>query len=129
MTPRRKEIKKIDNFPGPGSYNTTDRPKSPSWTLGKTPRLDFAKLSVGVPGPGSYSPRSSFKAKGAVFGTSTRPPLSNVKNTPGPGEYALRLKKADTPAFTMRPKTGIAKANNVPGPGTYDPKTSQGDPS
>ena len=78
MTGRKTDANK-DNFPGPGSYNTTDRPKSPSWTLGKTPRLDFAKLSVGVPGPGSYSPRSSFKAKGAVFGTSLGQELSLQK--------------------------------------------------
>jgi Sperm-tail PG-rich repeat len=116
-----------DNFPGPGSYNPSARPKSPSWSMGKTARLDFGSLVKGVPGPGTYSPKSEFRKSGPVFGTSSRPPLSSVKDTPGPGEYGNKYPK-DSPAYTMRPKTGVKKTNNVPGPGHYDPKIDQGDP-
>ena len=125
LTGRKKEKKK-DNFPGPGSYNVTDRPKSPSWSMGKTARLDFGSPPE-VPGPGAYSPKSGLDRHGVVFGTSNRPPLSMTNKNPGPGEYE-GPHVVDTPAYTMRPRTGTKKINNVPGPGQYDPKSSQGEP-
>ena len=123
----RKQDKDGDNVPGPGSYNLTARPKSPSWSMGKSPRVNYSGEAQAIPGPGTYSPKGGIKGNGTVFGTSNRPPLSYVNNNPGPGEYGM-IKAGSTPAFTMRPRTGVKKHNNVPGPGHYDPKDNQGDP-
>ena len=123
----RKYDKDSDNFPGPGTYNITARPKSPSWTMAKTPKLDFNNGLQAKPGPGTYSHKGGFTETGVIFGTSTRPPLSYINHTPGPGEYAV-TSNVEAPAFTMRPRTGVNKASNVPGPGHYDPKDNQSDP-
>ncbi|OMJ81022.1 hypothetical protein SteCoe_18583 [Stentor coeruleus] len=121
----RKPDSPLNSNPGPGSYNpsSTTRPKSPMWSLGKSPRGDFTARSRAVPGPGTYSPNISLGKTAPVFGSSSRPPLSNVTDTPGPGEYNA-IPKNTTPSYTMRPRTATQRKNYGPGPGQYNPSAS-----
>ena len=120
----RKIEAAADNFPGPGSYNPpTERQTSPSWSMGKTSRSDFSNLKRSVPGPGTYSPKKADGKVGIAFGTSNRPPLADINDTPGPGEYTVKP-KSETPAYSMRPKTATSRGDNMPGPGQYNPSAS-----
>ena len=49
---RKNNNKEAEIIPGVGSYNPTERPKSPTWSIGKSTR--GIKISVEVPGPGNY---------------------------------------------------------------------------
>lgn len=123
MTGRKSDGSK-EAVPGPGAYNPgMVRPKSPNWTLGKSPRGDFTNSSRQAPGPGAYNVRGELGKTAPLFGTSNRPPLSDVTATPGPGTYNGGA-QFSSPSFTMRPRTGSKKNEAVPGPGQYNPNGS-----
>lgn len=117
-----------NSYPGPGSYNpsTTDRPKSPGWSMGKSSRDKALANGSGIPGPGSYSSCNTLGKTAPVFGSSTRQGLSSVSQTPGPGEYNAYYKNHG-PSYSMRPKTASSNKNSGPGPGQYNPSASCGD--
>lgn len=127
MPGKGKDLSK-DVFPGPGCYDLKDRPRSPTWTIGKTSHDDstngFKSLS---PGPGAYSPKNCLNEGGMIFGSSNRSLYNNPQETPGPGTYTA-MTKPISPSYTMSPKTGQMKSAQSPGPGQYDPKKNQGDP-
>ena len=63
MTPRRKEIKKIDNFPGPGTYSPSEKSAGLMFSITKANR-NKSRL-IESPGPGAYrveTPNSSRSA-------------------------------------------------------------------
>lgn len=123
MTSRKNDGNK-DTNPGPGSYNpTSKRQKSPSWTIGSGQRGDFTSGKHQVPGPGTYQIKAELGKTAPLFGSSKRPPLSDINDTPGPGEYFIHKGK-DAPAYTMRPKTATNKKEFGPGPGHYNPSAS-----
>lgn len=124
MTGRKPDSPKDQN-PGPGAYNPAPvRPKSPNWTLGKSPKGESRNNSM-APGPGAYNIKSELNSSAPVFGTSTRGPLNGSINTPGPGQYNENFKNTG-PAYSMRPKTATKNASSVPGPGQYNPSASCG---
>ncbi|OMJ68979.1 hypothetical protein SteCoe_33427 [Stentor coeruleus] len=125
---RKQDITK-DNFPGPGSYDIHDRPKSPTWTLSKSPNSKAINLSQSIsPGPGAYDPKDSQNEGGPVFGTSNRSPLSKSQITPGPGAYIVGDKVSNSPSYTMSSKNFTKNTSNNPGPGQYDPKLYENNP-
>ena len=125
MTGRQSDSP-IDNTPGPGAYNPTSvRPKSPNWSLGKSPRISSTSSSKFAPGPGAYNIKSEFNTNAPKFGTSTRGPLNGSIDTPGPGQYN-GTSKYTGPAYSMRPKTANKSGSSGPGPGQYNPSSSCG---
>jgi hypothetical protein len=125
MTGRKSEGLN-DSTPGPGAYNPgMVRPKSPNWSLGKSPRSDFTSHSKQAPGPGAYNVRGDLGKTAPLFGTSNRPPLSDVQATPGPGAYN-GSGKFSSPSYSMRPRTASKKGDLMPGPGQYNPSASTG---
>ena len=125
MTGRKPEGPS-DNYPGPGAYNPNDkRPKSPAWSMGRTPRGDFTAGKLGVPGPGAYSPKSGLGNAAPHFGSAKRPPLNDVNDTPGPGAYYAEARVVkDSPSYSMRPRTAKSRQSGGPGPGQYNPSAS-----
>lgn len=137
-TSKRDDLYKVDNIPGPGTYNTRPTTSSgPKFGFGTSKRDDdpLQKLSKTLPGPGAYSLKSEFEKPG--HGTTLvgkRPDTSylSASRIPGPGAYDPKpINKQNPPAYRMgtAPRDSISKESlSKPGPGNYDPKliTSKG---
>jgi hypothetical protein len=105
--------------------------KAPGWRIGSSTRDDREKamLRQKMPPPGSHNPNfNSVGYHSAVwsFGSSTRPPLNNVRNVPGAGTYELPSRAVEGPAFVMGLKLdklsaiGGSTQFKAPAPNTYD---------
>jgi hypothetical protein len=53
------------------------------------------------------------------MGTSTRPPLTKINESPGPGSYELPSKIKEGAKLSMGMKLDIGKTIPLPGPGQY----------
>jgi len=59
----KRDVANKNDFPGPATYNalnmsTSNRPKSPTWSMGKSLRGSQSCTSF-VPGPGNYDTRGN----------------------------------------------------------------------
>ncbi|PHJ23555.1 h-shippo 1 [Cystoisospora suis] len=108
--------------PGPGAYEPSNRPSSPS-----APSYGFGSETRGKavayrsPGPGAYDPNKQYARNAPQWSMPGRKPPAKLDAFPGPGAYEIKL-QSGAPAYGLG--TGQRKtvsAPNTPGPGAYNP--------
>lgn len=129
----RRQEKKINENPGPGSYNPSiDYTKGvkATTTIGTASRWKETKDDDKVPGPGHYEPsyKTNTKAnEGPKVSILGRRQERKIDDNPGPGAYDPSIDC--TRSMKTMPVIGTAtrwneiktNRNRVPGPGDYDP--------
>ena len=122
--------KSTENIPGPGQYTTDNYDpilkKLPDIKIGKANRFSTSNLFEDNPGPGQYDNDKVKYVKlnkpSWKIGTSKRKPLSDIVESPGPGEYNISKNIGDgAPHYSMRIKDKEGgKRFITPGPGRYN---------
>lgn len=81
-----------------------------------------------MPGPGSYQSKYEFarpKSAQVRIGSSTRRPLNDNNDAPGPGTYDIASKVGEGPKYRiLGDKYEPGNTQFVPGPGAYNPTES-----
>lgn len=103
------EVKKRNFAPGPGAYelahqDNKNMSKAPAFRMGSETRdrNPHMKEQKTVPGAGTYTSNYNQKSKSPSFGfgSSKRPDIAGKRdNTPGPGNYKVPTKIADTASY------------------------------
>ena len=106
----KRSISSHEQGPGPGSYSPNSSFTTIKYSIGRSEHSRIAKKSS--PGPGTYSPTLS-KAPGTSIGSSNRPPLSLVPDTPGPGSYNT-FSSFKTPAYSISRRDQTKKLDPEP---------------
>ena len=122
--------KSTENIPGPGQYTTDNYDpilkKLPDIKIGKANRFSTSNLFEDNPGPGQYDNDKVKYVKvnkpSWKIGTSKRKPLSDIVDSPGPGEYNISKNIGDgAPHYSMRIKDKDGGVRFItPGPGRYN---------
>ena len=129
LTPRRPDTSPSPGkfSPGPGVYNPSDdfsKTQNPQFKFGSSTRKEFKKDAS--PAPNAYELKSLDSRKKSSpsfgFGSSKRPPLSQITNAPGPGNYDTPSKIVEKNGYYMGMKVSPRKRDDMPGPGNYDPE-------
>ena len=107
----------VTNNPGPGQYDQKSAQDTPSYTQGRSSRVDFTKLRTKTPGPGAYNVLSDNNVSKGKFPTAERS-LQLPKDVSGP-LYKIDL-KPDGPHYSIQGKRSENKPTGVPGPGSYE---------
>lgn len=94
----RSKEEKIDNVPGPGSYEPDFHKivkNNSSYKIGKSEKqVDYSKGVKFIPGPGQYDTAKSTLIglnQAPIFGPERKIELGIDPKTPGPGEYAQNV--------------------------------------
>jgi hypothetical protein len=130
ITARRPDVrvKAGKGTPGPGRYDPMlgyVRRNGPKFGIGKQSKSKIANIYGQVPGPNNYQPNQTWTKKNAAswgMGTNKRPGLSQILDTPGPGQYEARLNTRSGPTLGSKPRVHV---KDSPGPGTYSPDPRQ----
>ncbi|OMJ89603.1 hypothetical protein SteCoe_8230 [Stentor coeruleus] len=109
-----------DQSPGPGSYSPSTSFTSISYSIGKSQHQVLNKIKTRNPGPGTYNLHENTNP-GYSIGSSKRPALYIIQDTPGPGKYDY-LNKNNTPAYSISRGNNLSKSQEEPGPGQYNPQ-------
>jgi len=115
---RRGQGVKADK-PGPGAHNLPDLCGGMGPKYSATPRRHEANKQLS-PGPGAYNHEDKGLSESIPkwgFGTSTRPGLTNVASTPGPGTYNAKEHIGKAPQYSMQSRREGVKVGVTPGPG------------
>ena len=122
--PLRPATTDTKGSPGPGQYNVKENNKyrnSSSFTLQGRYK---AKKPETAPDPLSYSPNFKPVTKsiegGTFGGEATKTKLNNSYNTPGPGEYNVKLNLKKGPSVIVAGKIEQSYETISPGPGKYE---------
>ena len=126
MPGRRPDVRVLPGKEGrgPGSYNSNHsavKRNGSQYSMGKTQKGHVPDVYGHTPAPNQYDPNDAVgKNKSAVYGmgSGSRPPLSQVLETPGPGTYNDQKKKVKGPTMPGKEKAFIKPS---PGPGEYTP--------
>mmetsp|Transcript_13805 Transcript_13805/g.12239 ORF Transcript_13805/g.12239 Transcript_13805/m.12239 type:complete len:442 (-) Transcript_13805:37-1362(-) len=129
MKGRRKDCRVLPGKDAPcsGLYNpdfSNSRKSAPKFAFSKQHKSKIANIYGKTPSPSHYKPTSSFVKKTAAawgMGSGKRPALSQVLETPGPGNYNPANSKKEAPSFTGRPTLCVKQS---PGPGAYSPDSN-----
>ena len=127
MKGRRPDVRVLPgkDTPGPGNYDpllSYTRTNGPKYAIGKTSKSKVANIYGDVPAPNSYKPASMFvKNQSAAWGMGSykRPALSQILDTPGPGQY--NPNKGNTTSGPVLRGKGKFHVKDSPGPGAYSP--------
>lgn len=101
-----------DQSPGPGSYSPSTSFTSISYSIGKSQPQAKNNTKPRNPGPGAYNIYENSNP-GYSIGSSKRPALYIIQDTPGPGKYNC-LNKDNTPAYTIPKKNNEGKNQGEP---------------
>lgn len=129
-SPRKTDLSRKVDAPGPGNYPQDDRvigKGAPSFTFGQKGNREERTLS---PGPGAYEPdhnagKDSIRAYKMGSNTKRGDLFSKeVYQMPGPGNYEVDNKLGKGQSFTMQSRREINRDTLSPGPGAYDERSS-----
>mmetsp|Transcript_192 Transcript_192/g.173 ORF Transcript_192/g.173 Transcript_192/m.173 type:complete len:444 (-) Transcript_192:33-1364(-) len=118
--------------PAPWAYDIPGIAEELKNKPGKTlaPKRPFTIKDSGAPGPGAYQPRLSDTAPSFSVGTGARSSFTNVKKSPGPGEYDPQnpalIEKFSKVGTGKRPPLSVP--THTPGPGAYQVESTIGGP-
>jgi hypothetical protein len=126
MKDRRPDCRVLPgkDTPGPGGYDPSlnyTRKSGPKYGIGKSHKSKIANIYGDVPGPNQYKPYSNFVKNQAAawgMGSNKRPALSQILDTPGPGQYNPPSSNKSGPALRGKSQVYI---KDSPGPGAYSP--------
>ena len=115
------------DMPGPGTYNSQERPQSSGYSFSKDRRKDLANAKE-EPGPGQYAVQSKIGSEGKNIIIAGRHELKQDINQVGPGQYKVP-DSVNGPQYSMGAGQKGTKLNKDallnPPPGTYDVNDSQ----
>lgn len=93
--------------------------------MGTAPRSSISKEATLIPGPGQYTISPERHRNSVIIGSSSRKPLNERTESPGPGAYSFDLSTNKGPKYGMIPRRDevlkAQKDRETPGPGQYDP--------
>lgn len=107
-------------FPGPGLYTPYESPKSPGYTISKSPRV-LSNIRYISPGPADYS-YQKLQAKYQYSISKAKRRIHNSSESPGPGYYSpnldMKLEASPRIRFSNQPRMPI-DSFITPAPGQY----------
>lgn len=112
-----------NSTPGPGSYSIFAPKKTSSSVFAQAKRESYLNKGA-MPGPGAYNIPEKI-VEGPSFSIRPKNTVKPLDNSPGPGQYELKIQERGFSPVFGTSKREKGKNEDIPGPGQYSPVTKE----